>query len=125
MKIDGVEITGWKMTGFNLLNIQDPKFENKLVTKVPTFYRAYFEVDEVGDTFLNPTGWTHGTVFVNGFNIGRYWIVGPQLTLYIPKYILKKEMNELIVFEYEKIFISYQIFVCNSNYDSIFRKENR
>lgn len=64
MKIDDVEITGWKMTDFNLSNIQDPKFENKLVTKVPTFYRAYFEVDEVGDTFLNPTGWTHGTVLI-------------------------------------------------------------
>ena len=92
------------MTGFNLSNIKQLKFDNILVTKVPAFYRAYFEVDEVADTFLNPTGWIHGTVFINGFNIGRYWIVGPQLTLYVPQHILKKGLNELIVFEYESQF---------------------
>lgn len=104
VKIDDQELNGWKMTGFNLSNIEKLKFENKLETKIPAFYKAYFDVDEVADTFLNPTGWTHGTVFINGFNIGRYWIVGPQLTLYVPKHILKKGQNELIVFEYESQF---------------------
>lgn len=86
VKIDGKNVSGLKMIGFNLSNIQQVKFDNKLVSIIPAFYRAYFEVDEVADTFLNPTGWTHGTVFVNGINIGRYWIVGPQLTLYVPKF---------------------------------------
>ena len=30
-------------------------------------------------------------MFVNGFNIGRYWNVGPQGTLYVPGELLKEE----------------------------------
>ena len=30
-------------------------------------------------------GWTKGSVWVNGFNIGRYWQdKGPQQTLFVP-----------------------------------------
>lgn len=104
VKLDNVNLTGWKMTGFNLTNIKQLKFKNELPTKVPSFYKGYFNVDELADTFLNPTGWVHGTVFVNGYNIGRYWTVGPQLTLYIPKYLLNKGENEIIVFDYETQF---------------------
>jgi len=43
--------------------------------------------------------WKHGAVFVNGFNIGRYHIVGPQKTLYVPGAILQQGSNEIVVFE--------------------------
>ena len=43
--------------------------------------------------------WKHGAVLVNGFNIGRYYTVGPQKTLYIPGPLLHKGTNEIIVFE--------------------------
>ena len=36
---------------------------------------------------------------LNGFNLGRYWEIGPQKTLYVPKSLLKAEKNELIIFE--------------------------
>ena len=36
---------------------------------------------------------------MNGFNIGRYYVVGPQKTLYIPGPLLKPGDNEIIVFE--------------------------
>ena len=32
------------------------------------------------DTFLKLTDFTKGFVTINGFNIGRYWEVGPQMT---------------------------------------------
>ena len=38
-------------------------------------------------------------VWLNGFNLGRYWERGPQKTLYIPAPLLKRGKNELIVFE--------------------------
>lgn len=38
-------------------------------------------------------------VFINGFNLGRYWKVGPQLSLYVPYPLLKEGNNEIIVFE--------------------------
>ena len=36
---------------------------------------------------------------INGFNLGRYWNIGPQKTLYVPAPLLKKGANEVIVFE--------------------------
>lgn len=41
-----------------------------------------------------------GYVFVNGKNLGRYWEVGPQRTLYLPGVWLKEE-NEIVIFEQE------------------------
>jgi beta-galactosidase len=45
------------------------------------------------------SGWGKGIVFVNGINLGRYWKVGPQQTLYLPGCFLKKGKNQIIVFE--------------------------
>lgn len=48
------------------------------------------------DTFLDMSGWGKGVVFVNGFNLGRYWsTVGPQLTLYLPAPLLQVGDNEV------------------------------
>ena len=65
----------------------------------PTFYKSSFHVDEPADTFLALPGWTKGVVWLNGFNLGRYWERGPQKTLYVPAPLLKRGANELIVFE--------------------------
>lgn len=68
----------------------------------PTFYRAKFQVDEVADTFINMQGWTKGVVYINGFNLGRYWEIGPQQTLYLPAPLLQLGENELIILELHK-----------------------
>ena len=99
--LDGQTLTNWNQYGFNLTNIKNLKFTSTLPTKVPAFYRGTFNVDEVADTFLNPTGFKKGSVFINGNNIGRYWTVGPQLTLYVPQYFLHQGQNEIIIFETE------------------------
>lgn len=72
----------------------------QLPVNQPAFYRGLLEIgDEPCDTFLNMTGWTKGVVFINGFNLGRYWSIGPQQTLYVPAPLLKQGKNEIIVFE--------------------------
>jgi beta-galactosidase len=39
-------------------------------------------------------------VWINGFNLGRYWEAkGPQRTLYVPAPLLKTGRNELVVLE--------------------------
>jgi beta-galactosidase len=43
--------------------------------------------------------WGKGCVWINGHNLGRYWQVGPQQTIYVPAEWLKKGSNEIIVFE--------------------------
>lgn len=65
----------------------------------PTLYQATFNLDKVGDTFLDMEQWGKGIVFVNGVNLGRYWKVGPQQTLYLPGCFLKQGENKIVVFE--------------------------
>lgn len=65
----------------------------------PAFYRGTFLVDKPLDTFLALPGWTKGVAWVNGFNLGRYWKIGPQKTLYVPAPLLKPGENELVIFE--------------------------
>jgi beta-galactosidase len=45
--------------------------------------------------------WGKGMVWVNGFNIGRFWKIGPQQTLFMPGCWLKKGSNEIIVLDLE------------------------
>ncbi|XP_016872644.1 beta-galactosidase-1-like protein 3 isoform X4 [Homo sapiens] len=51
------------------------------------------------DTFLSLLNWNYGFVFINGRNLGRYWNIGPQKTLYLPGVWLHPEDNEVILFE--------------------------
>jgi hypothetical protein len=99
--LNGVPIKDWVSIGFDTDKVQKLPWKSELPEDVPGFYRGVFTVDEIGDTFLNPTGWTHGVAWVNGYNIGRYWTIGPQLTLYVPAGLLKVGENEVIVFETE------------------------
>ncbi|KAG0432485.1 hypothetical protein HPB47_020793 [Ixodes persulcatus] len=74
---------------------------------VPGFFYGTFTLKEgqsPEDTFLDPSGWTKGVAFLNGFNLGRYWPTkGPQVTLYVPGSLLKPrpEVNTIILLEME------------------------
>ena len=57
----------------------------------PNFLRGSFTAEPGVDSFLDMGGWEKGVVWVNGFNLGRYWSVGPQRTLYVPGELLKEE----------------------------------
>uniref|UniRef100_A0ABM5EQ21 Beta-galactosidase n=1 Tax=Pogona vitticeps TaxID=103695 RepID=A0ABM5EQ21_9SAUR len=66
----------------------------------PAFFRGTLQVQYMPqDTFLKLEGWEKGVVFVNGRNLGRYWKIGPQETLYLPGTWLQEGHNEIIVFE--------------------------
>ncbi|KAH6940535.1 hypothetical protein HPB50_000556 [Hyalomma asiaticum] len=56
------------------------------------------------DTFLDPSNYTKGVVFLNGINLGRYWpAAGPQIRLYVPGVYIRPypEENKIIMFELE------------------------
>lgn len=63
------------------------------------YYRGYFNLKKVGDTFLDMETWGKGQVYVNGHALGRFWSIGPQQTLYLPGCWLKKGKNEIIVLD--------------------------
>ena len=57
------------------------------------------------DTFLRTDNFGKGFAVLNGFNLGRYWRIGPQKTLYIPASVLKQGRNELILFESDGVIV--------------------
>ncbi len=69
------------------------------VVEPSCFLRGTFTVDKVADTFIYLDNFKKGFVLINGFNIGRYWEIGPQKSLYIPASLLKEGENEIIIFE--------------------------
>lgn len=105
--IDGcVQINGhmhhhWQQYCLPLDNPEKLDFTRGYTEGLPAFYRFELQVDEKGDTFLDMEGWGKGCVLVNGFNIGRFWEIGPQKRLYIPAPLLRQGQNEIIVFETE------------------------
>ncbi|MEG2088008.1 MAG: beta-galactosidase [Angelakisella sp.] len=68
----------------------------------PVFMTGSVTVDAPMDTFVRLDGFTKGVVFVNGFNLGRFWnTAGPQKTLYLPAPLLHAGTNDLTVLELE------------------------
>jgi beta-galactosidase len=67
--------------------------------KPPAFYRGHFTLNAAGDTFLDTRSLGKGVVFINGHNLGRFWSVGPQQTLYVPGPWLHKGSNDIFVFD--------------------------
>jgi beta-galactosidase len=101
VKIDSIAITsGWKMYQFPMDHEPDlMSYSNIYVKDHPVIYTGSFNLAKTGDTFLDMSKWGKGIVFVNGHNLGRYWNVGPQQTLYLPGCWLKKGKNKITVFE--------------------------
>ena len=99
--IDGNDITGdWKMYKIPFDKVPNLASKKEGYGKgLPVVYSGQFNIDKVGDTFLDMREWGKGIVFVNGINLGRYWKVGPQHTLYLPGCFLKKGTNDIVIFE--------------------------
>ena len=96
--LGGKPLTGWEMYSMPMKNLSSVKFDSSTASG-PRFYRGTFHVASLGDAFLDLRGWTKGVVWVNGHNLGRYFWVGPQQTLYVPGVWLKKGDNQVVVFE--------------------------
>ena len=112
-EVDGNEVN-WNLKNWRIQPIPDDydAFAHQVTTTdikdviVPSdgkkalgYYRGYFTLKKVGDTFLNFETWGKGQVWVNGHAMGRIWSIGPQQTLYVPGCWLKKGKNEVIVLD--------------------------
>jgi len=98
--LDGEDLTGWSMFSLPLKSLIDLQFTRRQ-TKGLAFYRAVVNTPKPADTYLDMRGWGKGCVWVNGQNLGRYWKVGPQQTLFCPGVWLHAGANEVIVLDLE------------------------
>jgi len=90
----------WEIHPLPLTDLSKLQFQARNnATNKPAFYKGSFEVDEEADTFLDLEGWSKGIAFINGFNLGRYWSIGPQRRLYVPAPLLHQGHNEIVLFD--------------------------
>lgn len=65
----------------------------------PVIYRGSFTLGKTGDTWLDMRKFGKGVVWINGHNLGRYWRIGAQQTLFVPGCWLKQGANEITLLE--------------------------
>ncbi|MFV8324433.1 beta-galactosidase [Flavobacterium sp. ZS1P14] len=97
------ELKNWQVYNFPV----DYKFQKNVTYTTatatgPAWYKSAFNLTKTGDTFLDMSTWGKGMVWINGHNIGRFWKIGPQQTLFVPGAWLKKGINEIIVLDVDK-----------------------
>jgi len=63
------------------------------------FFKATLRLDQLGDSYIDMSGWAKGYLWVNGQLLGRYWNLGPQQRLYCPASWLRHGDNELLIFD--------------------------
>ncbi|MGZ3752494.1 MAG: glycoside hydrolase family 35 protein, partial [Mucilaginibacter sp.] len=82
----GDEVINWKMFKFPFDDINTIKYtgSNLVLQNHPVIKSGVFQLNKTGDTYLDMRNWEKGIVWINGHNLGRYWSIGPQQTLYVP-----------------------------------------
>jgi len=107
----GAEVTGWDVFTLPMNSVASLSCPTARLSDCPTpgganrrspdaaFYRGTFTLTRTGDTFLDMRDWGKGTVWVNGHQLGRFWGIGPEQTLYVPGPWLHAGRNEVVVFD--------------------------
>jgi beta-galactosidase len=95
------ELLNWEMRSLPFSSVSNLRFTrgNKKIAEGPVMKMGEFSLREVNDTYLDMRKWGKGVVWINGHNLGRYWSIGPQQTIYVPAEWLKVGKNEVVVLE--------------------------
>lgn len=99
--LNGMTLMNWDVYPLPMTEkfVQELTASSANATKPGQFFKATFNLDKTGDTYIDLSGYKKGIVWVNGHNLGRYWEIGPQKNLYCPAPWLKKGANEIVVFD--------------------------
>jgi len=86
------------------LNIKECDVKNLLFDvgnkgRLPSFYKGYFQLESIQNTYLDTPGWGMGEVWINGKYAGSYWEEEKQQSIQVPGEILLKGKNEIVIFE--------------------------
>jgi beta-galactosidase len=101
--LHGVRARGLRLDALDTLDDVTPVASGALPGDGgPGLYRGTVTVIGAGDACLELPGWTRGFVWINGFNLGRYWSAGPQRSLYVPGPVLREGVNDVWVLEFEE-----------------------
>ncbi len=98
-------VHGWQSRSIDLQELDAPEFDPSWPAaqdSAPQLAGFAVEIDQPADGFLALPGWAKGFVWINGFLLGRYWEIGPQRTLYVPRPLWRAGRNDIVVLELER-----------------------
>ncbi|WP_159501731.1 beta-galactosidase family protein [Microbacterium sp. 18062] len=102
--LGGAPVTGWRATPIDLDDVRAAVAASDARPSAGrTGLRAAFTLDEPADLFLDTAPLGKGFAFVNGFLLGRYWVNGPQRTLFVPAPVTRAGGNALVLVELEQV----------------------
>lgn len=96
---EGKEVLNWQMYSLPFKTPSVISFAGATIHKSPQIKQGTFMLNKVADTYVDMRKWGKGMVWINGHNLGRYWSIGPQQTLYVPAEWLKKGVNSINILE--------------------------
>lgn len=88
----------WEVTTLEMEDISDVSYKEGTNEKLPAFFKGHFKAENQNSCFVHFDNFKKGVIWVNEFNLGRYWEIGPVDGLYLPGVLLKEE-NEIVIFE--------------------------
>ncbi len=91
-------LMNWEIYSLPLKDISKVTYNGNVGKNKPCFYKGTFKAEAGIDTFIKAENLEKGMIWINGFNLGRYWDIGPQERLYVPGELLKEE-NTIEIFE--------------------------
>jgi len=99
--LNAMTLMGWDVVPLPMDEdyVEGLRFGSRPADRPGNFFRGRFDLQNIGDTYLDMSGWKKGVVWVNGRNLGRYWEIGPQKRLFCPAPFLKRGTNEIVVFD--------------------------
>ena len=92
----------WEIITLEMDDISKVAYNSGAPETFPAFFKGRFKAENRDSCFLHFDNFRKGVVWINGFNIGRYWEIGPVTALYIPGVLLKEE-NEIVIFETDSL----------------------
>uniref|UniRef100_A0A914EJ72 Glycoside hydrolase 35 catalytic domain-containing protein n=1 Tax=Acrobeloides nanus TaxID=290746 RepID=A0A914EJ72_9BILA len=94
--LDGVALQNWYGCGINLTKASIDQLASSVISEnkgailpekaasTPGVFVGQLMASVLQDTFFDSRGWGKGQLFINGYNLGRYWpTAGPQVTISI------------------------------------------
>lgn len=100
VKLDGRPVMNWRILPLPFQVPPDVP-DGDTTPAGARWVRGAFQLEEPADLFVDATGLGHGAIWVNRFNLGRFWNIGPQRTLYLPAPVTRTGENTLVVLELE------------------------
>ncbi len=96
--LGGRVLRSWEMFPLPMIDLRRIRMISEPCTG-PCFFQTTLRADRLADTYLDTRALHKGQLWLGSHNLGRFWSVGPQFTLYTPGPWLQRGSNTVTFFD--------------------------